>query len=150
MSTEAVCPCCMHTALFTREHTKPLRQYYRVGRVVANVHKQVMPESCHSDITPESLPRQGEAILEIPTPPIPPLDEPGPSGTAEETSERVPIDILEEFVQDWILTLDKDDKKSLAMLLCYVFVKEFSFTETRAAEASARIVSKSDKTVRRW
>ena len=35
-----------HTALFTREPTQPLRQY-RVGCMVANVHKQVIPESCH-------------------------------------------------------------------------------------------------------
>ena len=32
------------------------------------------------------------------------------------------------------------------MLLCFIFVKEFSFTETRAAETAAKIIDKSDKT----
>ena len=36
------------------------------------------------------------------------------------------------------------------MLLCLVLVKELSFTETRAAELAAKVIKKSDKTVRRW
>ena len=47
MSTEAVhsAVSLLHTTLFTRQHTKQLRQY-RVGCVMANVNKQVMPEIC--------------------------------------------------------------------------------------------------------
>ena len=37
----------LHTALFTREHAEPLRQYC-VGCVVENICKQVMPQSRHS------------------------------------------------------------------------------------------------------
>ena len=44
MSADTVCPSCT-LQYFTREHTKPLQQY-RVGCVVANLHKQVMLESC--------------------------------------------------------------------------------------------------------
>ena len=37
----------LNAALYTMEHNEPLQQY-RVGSVVANVHKQVIPESfCH-------------------------------------------------------------------------------------------------------
>ena len=53
-------------------------------------------------------------------------------------------------MQDWITTLDRDDKKSLAMLLCFVFVKEFAFTETSTAKATGKIINKSDKMIRRW
>ena len=34
----------LNAALFNREHTESLQQY-RVGSVVAKVHKQVIPES---------------------------------------------------------------------------------------------------------
>ena len=36
------------------------------------------------------------------------------------------------------------------MLLCFVLVNELSFTETRAAELTARVIEKNDKTVCRW
>ena len=55
------------------------------------------------------------------------MSEPGPSSGVEEAGDRESIDILEEFVQDWVTTLDRDDKKSLAMLLCFTFVNKFSF-----------------------
>ena len=50
-------------------------------------------------------------------------------------------------MQDWIKTLDRDDKKCLAMLLCFIFVKEFSFTEIRTAKTAEKIIDKSHKTV---
>lgn len=50
----------------------------------------------------------------------------------------------------WEEGLDHEDKKSLAMLLCFVLVNKLSFTETRAAELTARVIKKNDKTVRRW
>lgn len=63
---------------------------------------------------------------------------------------REKADILEEFVEEWVCTLDRDDKKALAMLLYLTLVNELSFTETRAAELTAKIVHKSDRTVRQW
>ena len=36
------------------------------------------------------------------------------------------------------------------MLICSTLVNEFSFTETRAAEFTAKIVNKSDRIVRKW
>ena len=78
------------------------------------------------------------------------VSEPGPSSSVGEEPQRNSFDILEEFVEGWVSTLDRDDKKSLAMLLCYTLVKEFAFTETRAAETTGKIIKKSDKTVRRW
>lgn len=59
-------------------------------------------------------------------------------------------EILEAFVEDWVQTLDRDDKKSLAMFLCYHLVVRFQYTETRAAECAAELIHKSDRTVRQW
>ena len=109
------------------------------------------PPQADANITPsdehESVHTPGEAAVQTPTLP---MSEPGPSSGVEEAGDRESIDILEEFVQDWVTTLDRDDKKSLAMLLCFIFVNEFSFTETRAAETAGKIINKNDKTIRRW
>ena len=40
--------------------------------------------------------------------------------------------------------------ESLLPLLCFVLVKELSFTETNAAALTSRVISKNEKTVRRW
>ena len=79
-------------------------------------------------------------------------EEPGPSHSEPGATEDdvAPLEVLEEFVSTWIESLDHEDKKSLAMTLCFVLVKELSFTETRAAEFAARVIDKNDKTVRRW
>ena len=60
-----------------------------------------------------------------------------------------PKEVLEEFVEEWVQTLDQEDK-GLAMLLCSTLVNELSFTETRAVEFAARIIHKSDRSVRQW
>ena len=61
-----------------------------------------------------------------------------------------PLEVLEEHVESWVQSLDHEDRKSVGMLLCLVLVKELFFTETRAAELAAKVIKKSDKTVRRW
>ena len=63
---------------------------------------------------------------------------------------RSPHEIQKEFVDEWVKTLDHEDRKSLAVFLCHNFVTHFSFTETHAAEYAAKMVYKSDRTVRQW
>jgi len=79
-------------------------------------------------------------------------EEPGPSGHQSNvaTSEVSPLEVMEEFVESWVQALDHEDKKSVAILLCFVLVKELSFTETRAAELTAKVINKNEKTIRRW
>ena len=79
-------------------------------------------------------------------------EEPGPSHSTSDTVASVvsPKEVMEEFVGSWVQTLDHEDKQSVAMLLCFVLVKELSFTETRAAELTAKVIDKNEKTVRRW
>lgn len=43
----------------------------------------------------------------------------------------------------------KDDKRSLAVSLCHMFVKHHHMKSTEAAELVAGIIGKSDKTVRK-
>ena len=48
------------------------------------------------------------------------------------------------------MILDHEDKKLLAIFLCHNLATVFSFTETHAAEYAAKMVYKSDRTVRKW
>ena len=79
-------------------------------------------------------------------------EEPGPSRPPVDTTEGdvSPLEVMEAFVEGWVQALDHEDRKSLAMLLCFVLVKELSFTETNAAALTARVICKNEKTVRRW
>ena len=65
-------------------------------------------------------------------------------------SLKSPHEVLGKFSNEWLEGLDKDDTRSLALFLSYQLVHMFSFTETNAAEYSAAIVQKSERTVRRW
>ena len=77
---------------------------------------------------------------------------PGPSETpgASATSERSSQEILSQFCDEWLKVLDRDDKKSLALFLCYNLMSHFELNNTRAAEIAAEMVDKSDRTVRQW
>ena len=74
-------------------------------------------------------------------------EEPRPSCLQFDTiaSEVSALEIMEEFVESWVEGLEHEDRK-----LCFVLVKELSFTQTRAAEFTAKVLNKNDKTVRRW
>ena len=70
--------------------------------------------------------------------------------TTVDSTQRTLQEILKDFAEDWLETLDKDEIKSISLFLCYDFMHTFSFTETEAAECAASMVKKSDRTVRRW
>ena len=79
-------------------------------------------------------------------------EEPGPSRPPVDTTEGdvSPLKVMEAFVEGWVQALDHEDRKSLAMLLCFVLVKELSLTETNAAALTAREICKNEKTVHCW
>ena len=79
-------------------------------------------------------------------------EEPGPSHPPVDMIEddACSLEVMETFVESWVQALDHEDRKSLAVLLCFVLVKELSFTETNSAALAARVISKNEKTVRRW
>ena len=66
------------------------------------------------------------------------------------TEPRGSHDILEQFSEEWIMSLDHDDKKSLSMFLCYNLSLHFKMKDTEAAELTAKMVHKSDRTIRQW
>lgn len=67
-----------------------------------------------------------------------------PSGNAR------PEDILRTFSEEWKLTLDQEDMKSLALFLCHIFTTELKMSHSKAAEHAAKIIGRSDRTIRQW
>ena len=53
---------------------------------------------------------------------------------------RTQQEILKDFPDEWIVSLDRDDKKSLEMFLCHKLVAHFQLRYTEAAEVTAAMV----------
>ena len=70
--------------------------------------------------------------------------------SANEVDTRSKGELLDDFCSDWIATLDKDDKQSLAIFLSHMFVKHHGMKLTTSAELVASVIGKNEKTVRRW
>ena len=68
----------------------------------------------------------------------------------EQETVKSPHALLERFVEDWVLTLDRENVVSLALFLTYHLVHLLNFTTTKAAEYAGIMVGKSDRTVRQW
>ena len=58
--------------------------------------------------------------------------------------------IVETFCEDWVCHLDRDDRVSLGLFLCFQLSKYLQLGETKAAELSGMMIGKSDKAVREW
>ena len=58
--------------------------------------------------------------------------------------------MVDTFCEDWVLQLDRDDKVSLALFLCFQLSKHLGCGETRAAELAGVMVGRSDRSVREW
>ena len=69
---------------------------------------------------------------------------------SDEEDVRSRDEILDDFSSEWMVQLDHDDKRSLAIFLCHTFSKHFKMQATEGAQLAAHIVGKNEKTVRRW
>ena len=58
--------------------------------------------------------------------------------------------VAENFCEDWVSHLSRDDCVSLSLFLCFQPSKHLEQGETRAVELAGVMVGKSDKTVREW
>ena len=58
--------------------------------------------------------------------------------------------IVENFCEEWVSHLNREDRVSLGLFLCVQLSKHFDLGETKAAELAGMIVGRSDKTVREW
>lgn len=68
-----------------------------------------------------------------------------------DASLRSDVDhIVDSFCEDWVLQLDRDDRVSLGLFLCFQLTKHLDVGATKAAELAGLMVGKSDKTVRDW
>ena len=59
------------------------------------------------------------------------------------------IVLLEQFVEEWVLSLPRDDKVGLLLLLCF-HSEMFNFTKTKAAEFMSIMIGRSERTGRQW
>ena len=57
---------------------------------------------------------------------------------------------IEQFVEEWVLSLSHDSIVSLGLLLCYQLEHLVGFTATNAAEYASVMLGKSDRTIRQW
>ncbi len=68
-----------------------------------------------------------------------------------DSSMRSDVDhAVESFCEDWVCHLDRDDRVSLGLFLCFQLSKHFQLGETKAAEVAGEMIGKSDRTVREW
>ena len=56
--------------------------------------------------------------------------------------------ILSQFCEEWLKVVDRDDKESLALFLCYNLVSYFELNNTQETKIAAKKVNKSDRTVK--
>ena len=66
------------------------------------------------------------------------------------TESPKPQDVLKAFAGEWKDTLDQEDLKSLALFLCHIFTAELDMSYSRAAEHTAKIMGKTERTIRQW
>ena len=51
--------------------------------------------------------------------------------TTVDSTQKTHQEMLGDFAEDWLETLDKDEIKSISLFLCYHFMHVFSFTELK-------------------
>lgn len=88
--------------------------------------------------------------------PPPPAINTNPSGTtrssstSSNTGSKKTEEIMKTFAEQWKATLDQEDLKSLAVFLCHVFTSELDLSHSKAAEHTAKIIGKTERTIRQW
>lgn len=61
-----------------------------------------------------------------------------------------PVLKLEQYVEEWELALDRDDRTSLGLFLTYNLQYTLNFTSTKACEYAAIMMGRSERTIRQW
>ena len=67
----------------------------------------------------------------------------------KDLSENIDLK-LKQFVEEWVLQLDRDDMIGLSLFFCFHLEKLFNFTQTNAAEYASIMLGKSEHTIRQW
>ena len=61
-----------------------------------------------------------------------------------------PTLLLEQYVEEWCVSLNREDKISLGLFITFHLERLMNFTQTNAAEYTAIMIGKSDRTIRQW
>lgn len=93
---------------------------------------------------PESATAEGASSTETTETEDPSVHSPTPEDSED------PNVILEQFIEEWVMCLGREDTISLSLFLTYHFVKLFNFTKTKAAEYAGMMIRKTDCSVRQW
>ena len=68
-----------------------------------------------------------------------------------DSSVRSDVDhLVDSFCEDWVCHLDRGDRDSLGLFLCFQLTKRFELGETKAAELAGIMTGKSDKSIQEW
>lgn len=78
-----------------------------------------------------------------------PTDEDPTFDPADELSSNPNVK-LEQYIEDWLCSLDREDTVSLGIFLAFQLEHLLNFTATKAAEHAAIMIGKSERTVRSW
>ena len=73
-----------------------------------------------------------------------------PTFDPEEELASTPALKLETFVEEWVISLERDDKIALGLFFTFNLKQAFNCTSTKAAEYAAMMMSKSEHTIRQW
>lgn len=57
---------------------------------------------------------------------------------------------LEQYIEEWVLSLDREDKISLGLFVSFHLEHLLNFTKTNAADYSGIMIGKSERTIRQW
>ena len=69
--------------------------------------------------------------------------------STEASTLRLASEIVCQF-SEWVMVVDSDDRKSLAILLCHNLAVHFNLNATESSKTAALMTDKSDRTVRQW
>ena len=70
--------------------------------------------------------------------------------STEASTLRLASEIACQFSDEWVMVLDSDDRKSLAIFLCHSLAVHFNLNATKSSKIAALMIDKSDRTVRQW
>ena len=68
----------------------------------------------------------------------------------DEYSPDFPLEDADAVYRDWLVTLNREDKKMMAMMLYDNYISRFGLTNTSAAAEVAQLLGFNEKTVRLW
>ena len=109
--------------------------------------KTVLPDSEREPLEPSAA---GEPEIPAPTASAADTDSSDESFDPDQSMSGDAHATLESFVEDWTLSLGREDIVSLSLFLSFHLMHMLNFTSTKASEYAAIMIGKGERTVRRW